>query len=191
MTQTVTGVVQAVEARDTSIGTMYNLKVNGESYGYGKYAPKAKAGDTVTFGVTYRGKYANVDTKNFQVTPGTGAPAPATTSSKSNGGGNAKDDYWERKEATDVARQTIISKQSALNSALTFVGLMQAAGALPAAPAKARDGAKVLEGLVEYYRDAFYKQATGMDFDSTTNATKAANVAGVDDPDEEEVGNGW
>lgn len=190
MTQTVTGVVQAVEARETSIGTMYNLKVNGESYGYGKYAPKAKAGDTVTFGVTYRGKYANVDTKNFQVTPGTGAPPSVSAPSKGNGG--AKDDYWERKEATDVARQIIISKQSALNSALAFVGLMQTAGALPPAPAKARDGAKVLEGLVEYYRDVFYKQATGADFDSTANSTKTTTVAGVDDADEEDnAGGGW
>jgi hypothetical protein len=134
MTNTVTGVVEAVETRQTSIGPMYNIKVGGKSYGYGKFAPKCKAGDTITFGLVFRGEYANVDTKNIQVVPGNGAPAPTPKASQFVGG-NAnigKEDYWERKEAKDEARQTIISKQSALNSALQFVAIMATQGLIPA-----------------------------------------------------------
>ena len=187
MTNTVTGVVDAVEIRQTSIGPMYNLKVNGKGYGYGKYAPKCKAGDTVTFGVVFRGEYANVDTKNIQITPGTGAPTNSTPPPKntgSSGGGMGKDDYWERKEAKDEARQTIISKQSALNSALQFVAIMATQGLIPAGT-KAKDGTAILEGIVEHYRDVFYQTATGEAMPTPKASGGSPDAAGVDDEEEE------
>lgn len=188
MTQTVTGIVESVDTRQTSVGLMYNLKVNGKSYGYGKYAPKAKAGDTVTFGVVYRGEYANVDTKNIQVTPGTGAPPQAKTAPRATGGGMGKDDYWERKEVKDEARQTIISKQSALNSALAFVGMLQTGGWLPTAKT-AKGSAEMLEELVAHYRDKFYLEATGVAMGGETVATGAGiEAAGIDDEPEEDSG---
>lgn len=191
MTQTVTGIVESVDTRQTSVGTMYNLKVNGKSYGYGKYAPKAKVGDTVTFGVVYRGEYANVDTKNIQVTPGAGAPPEARTGGRtaSAGGGMGKDDYWERKEAKDEARQTIISKQSALNSALAFVGMLQTGGWLPSVKTS-KGSAEMLEELVAHYRDKFYLEATGVAMGGETVATGAGiAAAGIDD--EAEEASGW
>jgi hypothetical protein len=186
MTGTITGVVEVVETRQTKIGPMFNLKVNGQSYGYGKFAPKCKAGDTVTFGVIYNGQYANVDTKNIQVTPGTGAPPPAAAAprAQNSSGSMGKDDYWERKEAKDEARQTIISKQSALNSALQFVAIMATQGLIPAGT-KAKDGTSILEGVVEHYRDVFYKTATGESMPTPKGPAGAPDAAGVDDEEEE------
>jgi hypothetical protein len=185
MTNSVTGVVEAVETRQTSIGPMYNIKVGGKSYGYGKFAPKCKAGDTITFGLVYRGEYANVDTKNIQIVPGNGAPPPTPKASSGGGGSNmGKDDYWERKEAKDEARQTIISKQAALNSALQFVAIMATQGLIPAG-SKAKDGTSILEGVVEHYRDVFYKVATGEAMPTAKPAAGAPDAAGVDDEEEE------
>ena len=175
---------------------MYGIKVNGKNYGYGKYAPKAKVGDTVTFGVVYRGEYANVDTKNIQIVAnGNGtAPPDAGTPTKQfapkGAGGMSKDDYWDRKEAKDEARQVIISKQSALNSAPQFVSLMVSTGALPA-PTKAKDATSILEGAVKHYRDLFYLDATGVAMTSENAGTAAPEPAGVDDAEEDEGNSGW
>jgi hypothetical protein len=180
----ITGIVQEITTRDTSAGTMYNLKVNNKNYGVGRYPPKCKQGDTITFGVKFNGNFANVDTKDFVVEPpGTAVSEPEKPAAKASySPSNSKDDYWIKKDLKDDARQGIISRQAALNSALQFVSILATAGALPA-PSKTKDQVAVLESIVYHYRDEFLAQAT---------ETEVPNDApsGLPEEEEEDV-NGW
>lgn len=151
------GFLDRVNEKNTQFGKMYDLVVAGKSYGVGKYAPKGvAAGDYVQFEATQKpgSQYWNVQSgslSKLDKPAGVSPPAPATSS----GGGGSYDD-----------RQTVISKQAALNSALTFVQLLVAADALPIAKkdmttAKAADA---LLSVTDHYTDLFYKQSTGQDF---------------------------
>lgn len=189
MSDTVSGIVESVDVRETNAGTMYNIKVNGKSFGYGRYPPKAKAGDSITFGVKYNGQYANVDTKNVQVTPGTGAPPQKSfTSAPSNDAG--KNTYWENKEkldlarvATDAAKQITIERQAALNSAIAFANVIVGANLVPTpANAKPKDVVAIIESMVLHYRDVFLATST------EKPATATAPTAEPDPVDEETTG---
>lgn len=180
MTSIVTGVVQEVQTRNTTAGIMYNLKVAGKSYGYGKFPPKCKAGDTVTFGLVYRGEYANVDTKNIQVTPGTGATSlPTVTAAPSDTGGIIKE-YWENKEKADVAKQNIIERQAALNTAVAFVSFLASTGALPPV-AKSKDAEEVMTATLFHYRDLFLAESTGKT--PTANKSSVTSLPGEEEED--------
>jgi hypothetical protein len=182
MSDTITGVVEAIDVRETNAGTMYNIKVNGKSFGYGRYPPKAKAGDTITFGVKYNGQYANVDTKNVQVTPGSGAPPQKSfTSAPSNDAG--KNAYWENKEKADAAKQVTIERQAALNSAIAFANVIVGANLVPTpANAKPKDVVAIIESMVLHYRDVFLATST------EKSATATAPTAEEDSADEEATG---
>ncbi len=140
MSQQVSGVCQEVKTKQTSIGPMYDVVVNGQSYGVGKYPPKCKAGDNVVFGVTFNGKYANMDTKSLQVTPGDGS-IPAMAQAK------------QVSDSRGPATQEVIERQSALNSAIAMTNIIVSAmgGAKPAA----------IEKIMEKYRAQFYNESTG------------------------------
>jgi hypothetical protein len=135
MSNQVAGVCQEVKAKQTKIGTMYDLVVNGKSYGVGKYPPKCKAGDNVVFDIAWRGEYPNVDTKTLQTTPGTGAPV------------HAQIPYVDN-------RQEVISRQSALNSSIAWVTVLLGLDSKRATPEAA-------DAVLVKYRNAFYKASTG------------------------------
>lgn len=182
----ITGIVQEISTKDTSAGPMYNLKVNNKNYGVGRYPPKCKQGDTVTFGVKFNGNFANVDTKDFVVEPpGTAPSAPEKPAAKAAPwtAAGGKDEYWVKKDLKDDARQGIISRQAALNSALQFVSILATAGALPAAT-KTKDQVAVLEGILYHYRDEFLAQAT----DTATAEETQSDAAEAED---EDGSNGW
>lgn len=154
MSNTVSGVVQSIDTRETKFGQMYSARVNGTSYGVGKYPPKCKVGDNVTFNVTYNGQYANMDTKSLQVVSG-GAAAPSAPAAA---GAPARSNYEDPK-------QTVIAKQSALNSAVAFMQVLQAADALPVSKtAKPADRLKTLEAMLNHFRAKFYFESTGSEF---------------------------
>lgn len=184
MSDKISGVVQAVASRSTDWGDMWRIKVGGTDYGVGKFKPKCNEGDTVEFEVSYNGKYPNVTPKTLRVVDGGGASSARPTSTAAPASSGGKDDYWARKEAGDEARQTTISKQAALNSALQMVDLLVKGGGLAqaASPAKA---AATIEAAVEIYRARFYKENTGHDLVPAT-ADKAASEATSWAEDEDE-----
>lgn len=184
MSDTVSGIVESVDVKETSAGTMYNIKVNGKSFGYGRYPPKAKAGDSITFGVKYNGQYANVDTKNVQVTPGTGAPPQKSFSSAAPSNDAGKNAYWENKEKADAAKQVTIERQAALNSAIAFANVIVGANLVPTpANAKPKDVVAIIESMVLHYRDVFLATSTEK---ATTSAVPTAEVETMD-----EEATGW
>lgn len=149
----VQGVVQNIQARQTSVGTMYDIIVDGQSYGNGKYAPRdIQAGDTVTFTAEIKGNYRNVGRGTLRKLSGQAAqqlsysPAAAAPAAKQT---VVVDD-----------RQAVISKQAALNTALTMVEILLSKDAV-ALPKAAADKAPVIEALLANYVDKFHTFSTG------------------------------
>lgn len=149
------GFLERIDVKETQYGKMYDLVVAGKKYGAGKFPPKGVvAGDYVQFEATQKpgSNFWNVGAGSLSKLDKPAGVAPAAAAPS---GGGSYDD-----------RQTVISKQAALNSALTFVQLLVAADALPIAKkdmttAKAADA---MNGVVDHYTDVFYKQSTGQDF---------------------------
>lgn len=160
------GIVEDVRAYDTKFGKMYSVILEGESYGTGKEPPKVNAGDQVEFEFSYNGKYRNIDMKSGIKVTGR-APAQGH---KTAAASLRNDD-----------RQTIISKQAALNSALAFVDMLLKAEAVPGITktAKAEQKYGILEALVLDRADFFYKLNTGHPV-SPSAATEAAEKAATD-----------
>jgi hypothetical protein len=147
--------ISAIKPKDTSAGTMYDLELSdGEVLGMGKFPPKGIAvGDYVTYGVEMRGRFKNLASGSLsKIAPPAGVPAPskAPVAHYAGGGDN---------------RQEVISKQAALNSALSFVGALIAADALPI-PKTAKNDRKadLLSDIVQRYTGIFYHQSTGNTF---------------------------
>lgn len=165
------GRIQFLDARETSVGTMYDIKVDGVKYGVGKFAPKGvAAGDYVRFTAEQRGRYWNVKSGTLsKIDAPAGVPAPAAS------GGSSGGSYDNR--------QTIISKQAALNTSMAFVKILADADALPM-PAKvaAAKKADLIEQIMFEYASKFYHFSTGETLDVPDAA--AQNLAAV-----EEAGN--
>lgn len=152
---TITGVIESITARPTRVGDMYDVTVNGRKYGNGKFAPRGfKAGDMVTF--DYEEK-PNGQYMNYNIVPRTmraaegqsqqASPAPVVRQTVSSTGGVDR-------------RQEIISKQSAMNTALTLIGLQLQHGALKL-PAKTADAYTVLNNLMAATVARVYSLNTG------------------------------
>lgn len=139
----VTGVVEKVLDFKTVRGVMYSIKVNDTLYGMGSNKPKCNVGDTVSFSYTEKGQYKNVDTKaGIEILAG-----PPAAQQSSGGGGSGYQD-----------KQVVISRQSALNSALQFVEILVAADAVPGVgkTTKVEDKYSILEHLVNEKAEEFY-----------------------------------
>lgn len=131
---------------------------NGDKLGVGKYPPKGfEVGDYVQYETEMKGQYKNLKAGSLSklAKPEGVAPSQAVTPKASYGGGAYSDD-----------RQKIISRQAALNSALTFVDLLIKTESLPLAKSvKTDDRADIVQKIVAEYTSHFYKQATGETFD--------------------------
>lgn len=148
----VTGVIQEIQKRSVSGGrTAYNIVVAGESYGVGLYPPKAKEGDYVKFDVDEARGYKNVARNSLKVST-KAPPAEAVAEAKATAG---KQD----------AKQDIIERQSAANTAVAFLAVAQAADALglPKTDAKGKR-LEALEALFKKYTTALYEQNTGKEW---------------------------
>lgn len=144
----VSGVVDAVKDFPTRTGaTMYSLIVDGGRYGCGSRKPACKPGDTVTFDMVQKGEYKNIEMSTLVVEAG----VPRQPARSSSGGGFSDN------------RQETISKQAALNTAISFVKMVVDAGALPGTTAKlsAEDKYGIIEGLVDRKVQEFYEFSTG------------------------------
>lgn len=167
----VSGQVSAINARTTKFGDMYDVVVNGKKYGAGKYAPRGiQQGDFVTFEVDVKqnGQYTNYNIRTGTMRKDDGntagsSPAPSapvrSTGSQAGGFDN---------------RQETISKQAALNTALTFVNLAASQGAIPhLAKAKESDKLGLVQAVVLEYAATFYNLSTGNTWDLPTVETVA------------------
>lgn len=154
----VQGYIDFLDERQTSFGTMYDIKVNGTKYGAGKFKPKGVAkGDYVKFTAEQRGQYWNVKGAIQKLDKPAGVAAPARSSGSVGG-----DD-----------RQVVISKQAALNTSLAFVEVLTAHGAVPMPAKIAQDKkADLLERIVFDYAAKFYKFSTGNDLEIPDGAAE-------------------
>jgi hypothetical protein len=137
----VTGTVEDVYSFDSKVGKLYGIMVDGEKYGTYKTKPDCSAGDTVSFRFKVSGDYNNIDTKTLEITAGVPTAGLAKPS-----GGAFKD------------KQEVISRQSALNSALAFVQILVDADAVPgvAKATKSDDKFSILRGIVAETAEEFY-----------------------------------
>lgn len=161
---TISGIVTEVRARNTSFGDMYDVHINGRAYGHGKFPPRGvKAGDFVTLEYTEKqnGQYTNYNIvprtlrveanqspqQTQQVAPASSGPVRVPVVDK---------------------RQETISKQSAMNTALTLLGLKLQYGAIKV-PAKAQDAFTLIDTLLADTAARVYEVNTG----ETWNITAA------------------
>lgn len=150
MAERTSGVVEKIFLNDKGF---YNCKIGSNWYGFGKYAPKFKEGDTVQFEYSMNGKFANVDYKSVQVVS-EGAPSVATAAS--NKASFSKDDYWLDRAEKDIVNQKKIQYQSARKDALVVAGILleQNAVTLPAAKNAKYDA---ILSLVDELTNTYYK----------------------------------
>lgn len=144
----ITGNVTKIDRIQTAMGTMWNVSVDGERYGYGKNKPNFSEGDNITFDIKLNGKYKNILGNTVEVTKG----APAT---KASAGSADKNSYWEAKEQRDIGIQQGIQQQSARNAAIAFIVPLATAGVIKL-PAKAEDKLAAVASLVDEFTDRYF-----------------------------------
>jgi hypothetical protein len=176
----VEGYVQKIETLQTKTGkTMYNVRVNGDKFGAGMYAPRFKEGDFIAFDATLNGNFKNMETRTVTVkAPPANAPAFSpqmqTVGPKT---GNSPD--WD-------ARQDVISKQAALNSAQHMVEILVTVGGVPGLD-KAKtpaDKLQVITDLCTEFTKDFYHQNTGKTLElPSTSAPAEAGTSDTKMPD--------
>ena len=147
MTETVKGVVEVISNR----GKAYNIKVDGNWYGFGFESPGFEEGTVVEFDVKANGKWKNVDNDTLKVLGKSTAPKKEAAETYS--GGN-REDYWSKKEERDVVVQRQICYQASRNSALSFMTLLMEAGAVKM-PTKQADKVAVMEEVLNHYTVMF------------------------------------
>lgn len=172
----ISGQVSQVKEKQTQFGAMYDVVINGQSYGAGKFPPRdIKAGDFVTLEFEQKGNFRNVvkGTLRKDDGPQQAAPAAAPTSA-------ATTPYAGKAPYVPFdERQEMISKQSALNTALSFCNLASANGAIPM-PKSAKESEKL--GLIYQWvldtAGGLYKLSTGRVWDFPEDEAPA----GIDKP---------
>jgi len=146
------GYLKEVQSYDTRVGTMYSLVFdNGDKLGVGKFAPKhAEPGEYYEYEIEMRGQYKNLKQGSLRKkAKPQGVPQPKAAAS--GGGGQSYD-----------SRQEVISRQSALNSALALVDILVKADALPVPKsAKTDKKADLITDIVRHYTAEYYEQSTG------------------------------
>lgn len=154
----VVGKIQDISSRGVSGNrTAYGLVVDGENYSVGLYAPRGVAvGDNVEFEVEVNGQYRNVAKGTLRKAYGAAAsPAPIDqpmpTSAPST-----------KPFVSDTDRQSIISRQAALNTALSYVNILLETESVPL-PKTAADRLAFIESLVFDSTAKFHKFSTGND----------------------------
>lgn len=140
----VTGTVSEIKEYPSAKGTIYSIVVNGQSYGTYITKPQCGRGDTVSFDYTEKGNFKNVNMKTLSVEAG---PPTAST-------GGSVGSYTDK--------QVVISRQSALNSAIAFVSVVVDADAVPGVTktTKPEDRYAIIEALVNEKAEEFHNAST-------------------------------
>lgn len=175
----VTGVVSQIKEKITSVGPMYDIVVNGTSYGVGKFLPRGIAeGDTVSFTAEMNGRYSNVGRgtlKKVAAQPRTQAVASAPQGRELVGASPLN-------RGNDT--QAIISKQWALNCAVSYIDLALKAGAIKL-PAKDADKLKVLDGVLTDYATKLCSAVNGKTIQISLGQDDSADAEDVGSPTSE------
>jgi len=174
----VSGVIQEIQTRSVANGkTAYNIVVGGQSYGAGLYAPKAKVGDYVKFGVDESRGYKNVERNTLKV-----GKAPPKEEQDSAPVLQQNKPVYNNFDT----RQDAISRQAASNTAIAFLSLLSDNDALglPASSAKKGSKQEAMEALLHKYEQLFYERNTGVAWkDISPNKT----ITGESDEEEPEA----
>lgn len=155
MSNEITGIIQEVRNKSVAGGrNAYDIVVGGQTYGYGLYPPKAKQGDYVRFTVDESRGYKNVARNSLMVSknkPPAEAVAEAQASApKKNAAGESVD-----------SRQDSILRQSSMNYAIAYLGVLAQAGAL-AVPTTKGKGQEYMDTLRKKYTQEFYEANSGL-----------------------------
>lgn len=174
----VTGILQDIKSRQTSFGTMYDLVVDGSSYGNGKYAPRGVAlGDTVSFDVEVKGNYKNVAARTLQ-------KVAAQAQQEIAGAIGLQRNMPQRSAGSDGDRQAVISRQAALNTACSILEMALDNEAI-ALPAKPNERYAVLKTALFDLVNICHKFSTGSEVEvpdfGVEKRKPAAKKAGVKD----------
>lgn len=173
----ITGVIQEIRSKSVAGGkTAYDIVVAGQTYGYGLYPPKAKEGDYVKFEVDESRGYKNVSRNSLKVSankPPAEAVAEATsTAPKKNTVGESFD-----------SRQDSIMRQSSMNYAIQYLGVLATAGALSVPSTNKGKGQEYMDTLRKKYIQEFYEANTGLAYkDISPNKSEAADGAEEEAP---------
>ena len=180
----ITGIVQEIAFKQTSAGQMADIVVAGEKYGAGlaKYL-KAKEGDYVTFELDDSRGYKNVARNSLKVSKNKAPPEAVAEANAT------KANVAKAVNGFD-ARQDAISRQAASNTAIAYMVLLHAAGALPVSTSKTKGAAQAsLDAIREEYEKVFYERNTGQAFkDISPSAPKedvSEDSAEADVPDDD------
>ena len=189
MSDKIQGRVDYINERDTKIGKMYSIKVGGTNYGVGKYPPRGiEQGDMVEFGISWNGNFPNVERGTLRKAEGDTAPPSKAPAGRA--GPQKVNSYDDR--------QTVISKQAALNTALSFLELALKAEKLPV-PAAKNQGFGYLRTLWMEEAAKLYELNTGEEWEmpeedieeeaprpTRKKATKKAAKKQAPEPEEDE-----
>lgn len=147
------GFVTKIDARNTKFGTYYDVYVDNKNLGGGKFPPKGiSEGDFVEYEMEKNARgYEQIKAGTLRKTDApAGVKAPAAPAPS----------------AISMDKQDVISRQAALNSALSFLSTLVAAGAIPEGktltPAKKADK---LEAILMNYTAKFFNLSTGAVYD--------------------------
>lgn len=168
MATPVTGTIERIEARPVpGYGTFYDLIVDGQKYGNGKFAPRdVKEGDVVSFEyeTTQRGQYTNHNIKARslrKVEGGAAAQASPKVAQPAAAAAPVRQPYTAFDE-----RQEIISKQAALNTAIALGTLAVEAGAvLVNKTAKDNEKLTLVHNWIMEEAARIFRQTTGREWD--------------------------
>lgn len=151
--QRVSGIVEYVDGPKPPHGT-YSFKLNNTRYGTYKTPPGVKPGDSITFTASEKGGYWNADVKSIAVAQGdtNSGAVSANTGMGSKTSGSSYD-----------SRQDAITYQAARKDALTFLTLLQEAGALDLGKAKTKAAMiEVVETYVDKYTERFVEDTKNL-----------------------------
>lgn len=161
MSNVITGVIQEIRKKQVAGGkNAYDIVVAGKAYGNGLYPPKASEGDYVKFEVDNSRGYDNVARGTLKVNrnkpPAEAVAEAEATAPQKNSAGASFD-----------ARQDVISRQAAANTAVAFMAVAAQADAL-GLPKTDTKGQRIaaLEAMLQKYTEQFYEANTGVKFKS-------------------------
>lgn len=155
----VRGVVNEVKVQQTSVGTMFNLVVDGQIYGAGKFKPNVNPGDIVQFESIQKGRYSNLAPGTLQVV-GKSNPAAAQSSPAYS---NGQQRSTHSKGVSDFGKnQEVISRQAARNSAIAMLAQLVALDAVPVAKtAKPGDKFDAVVAIVDKLTEKYFNHSQG------------------------------
>lgn len=147
------GYITKIDKRATKFGDYYDIYVGNDKLGAGKFPPKGiNVGDFVKYEVEMNGQYKNLKRGTLEKVDPPAGVAPPTPPKPS---------------SISLDRQDVISRQAALNTAIQFLQVLQAEGAIPsgAKSLKADEKADKIEAVLWHYVQKFYAASTMTEYE--------------------------